>query len=147
MPTFAGGESIVIYNLAYSGTIANAYFGDNRGAYSSSAGNTITLSPAFKFPYPSPGKRFSVVQYAVTYECNPTTGELRRYWNYGIAAAQATPPVTANTALLANSITSCNFTTSTASDARTGVVGLAIRIERNNEAVPLFQQVHVNNAP
>ena len=150
MPTFSGGESIVIYNLASSGTIANAYAGDspgtNLGTYSSSAGSTITLSPAKQFPYPSPGKRFSVVQYAVTYECNPTTGELRRYWNYGIAAAQATPPVTANTALLASGITSCNLTYTTAG-ARTGVVGLAIRVERNGEAVPLFQQVHLNNAP
>lgn len=153
MPTFAGGESIVIYNLAASGTVANAYFGDNRASYSSSAGNTITLSPGFKFPYPSPGKRFSVVQYAVTYACNPTTGELRRYWNYGIAAAQATPPVGGSTALLANSISptqGCSFTYSQ-SDSRTGVVGLAVRIERSTasttEAVQLFQQAHVNNVP
>src|SRR3989454_1114891 len=30
MPTFLGGESIVIYNLASSGATANAYVGDNR---------------------------------------------------------------------------------------------------------------------
>src|SRR5256885_12610462 len=146
MPTFSGGESIVIYNLASSGTIANAYGGDNRGAYSSSAGNTITLSPSKQFPYPSPGKRFSVVQYAVTYECNPTTGELRRYWNYGIAATQATPPVTPNNALLANNIASCSFSYTT-SGSRTGVVGLAVQVTRSGESVRLFQQVHVNNAP
>src|SRR5207247_9769103 len=33
MPTLAAGDSIVIYNLASSGTTANAYVGDNRGAY------------------------------------------------------------------------------------------------------------------
>ena len=153
MPTFAGGESIVIYNLAASGTVANAYNGDNRASYSSSAGNTITLSPGFKFPYPSPGKRFNVVQYPVTYTCNPTTGELRRYWNYGIAAAQATPPATTNTVLLANNISptgGCSFTY-TQTDSRTGVVGLAVRIERSTasttEGVQLFQQAHVNNVP
>jgi len=150
MPTFAGGESIVLYNLAASGTVANAYDGtDNRASYSSSAGNTITLSPGFKFAYPSPGKRFSVVQYAVTYACNPTTGELRRYWNYGIAAAQATPPVGGTTALLANNISptnGCCFTYSQ-TDSRTGVVGLAVRIERSGEVVQLFQQAHVNNVP
>src|SRR5205814_2839180 len=46
MPTFAGGEWIVIYNLASSGTVANAYDGaitTNRGAYQSAVGNTITL--------------------------------------------------------------------------------------------------------
>src|SRR5712691_4649322 len=84
MPTFAGGESIVIYNLAASGTTANAYVGDNRGAYSSNTPPTITLSPAKQFPFSSPGKRFNVVQYAVTYVCNPNPGtaELRLYWNY-----------------------------------------------------------------
>jgi MSHA biogenesis protein MshO len=146
MPTFAGGESIVIYNLAASGAIANAYGGDNRALYSSTVGSKIVLSPSFKFPYPSPGKRFNVVQYAVTYECNPTSGLLRRYWNYGIAAAQATPPVATNSALLANNIAGCSFTYTT-SGSRTGVVGLAVQVSRSGESVRLFQQVHVNNAP
>ena len=153
MPPLAAGDSIVIYNLANSGAIANAYSGDNRRAYSSSLGNNITITSATPFPYPSPGKRFHVVQYAVTYECNPTTHELRRYWNYGIAAVQATPPVTANTALLANNIATtngCSFIYDTSgSTLRTGVVGLAIRIEHSGsgEAVQLFQQAHVNNVP
>ena len=89
------------------------------------------------------------MQYAVTYACNPTTGELRRYWNYGIAAAQATPPVTANNALLANNVSAtngCSFTYAQ-NDSRTGVVGLAVRIERSGETVQLFQQAHVNNVP
>ena len=149
MPTFSGGEWIVIYNLASSGTVANAYDQSsmtNRRAYSSSAGNTITLSPAKQFPYPSPGKRFSVVQYAVTYECNPTTHELRRYWNYGIAAAQATPPVTPNTALLANNVSACSFTY-TQTGSRTGVVALTVKITESGESVQLFQQAHVNNVP
>jgi MSHA biogenesis protein MshO len=152
MPALAANDSIVIYNLASSGTVANAYSGDNRGAYSSSAGNTITLSPAKQFPYPSPGKRFQVVQHAVTYECNPTTGQLRRYWDYGIPATQDTPPTTPNSALLATGIATgggvpgCSITY-TASSERTSVVGLALRIERNGEFVRLFQQVHVNNAP
>jgi MSHA biogenesis protein MshO len=146
------GDSIVIYNFASSGTIANAYYGDNRAAPSNTGTvSTITLSPAFKFPYPAPGSRFQVVQHPVTYECNPTTGVLRRYWGYPIDPAQATPPTHANTvtALLANAISSidgCSFTY-TASGERTGVVGLAVRVERNGESVRLFQQVHVSNAP
>ena len=156
MPAFLGGESIVIYNLASSGAVANAYAGDapgtNLGTYSTSAGSTITLLTAKQFPYPAPGKRFHVVQYPVTYECNPGTGELRRYWNYPIAAAQAPlpPPTTppALTALLATAITSCSFTYVTSgANARSGVIGLALRVERSGEAVQLFQQVHVDNAP
>jgi len=146
LPAFSGGESIVIYNLAASGTTANAYAGDNRGLYSSSAGNTVTLSPAKRFPFTSPGKRFHVVTYAVTYACNPASGELRRYWNYGILAAQPTPPGGGSSALLATNVSACSFTYTT-SGARTGVVGVELRIQRDGERVQLFQQAHVNNVP
>jgi MSHA biogenesis protein MshO len=148
MPTFAGGESIVIYNLAASGTTANAYVGDNRGTYSSSTATTITLAAAKQFPFPSPGKRFQVVDYAVTYACNPATGELRRYWNYGIVDPQPTPPATVNNALLASNVAACSFTYATSGTAqREGVVSLTLKIQESNEWIQLFQQVHVTNAP
>jgi MSHA biogenesis protein MshO len=147
MPAFAGGESIVIYNLSASGAVANAYAGDNLAAYAGNAGGTITLSAPKQFPFPSPGRRFQVVQYAVTYSCNPATGELRRYWNYGIAAAQATPPATPNTALLAGSVTACGLFYAAGAGARTGAVTLSLRVERDGEPIQLFQQVHVSNVP
>jgi MSHA biogenesis protein MshO len=146
LPPLSAGDSIVIYNVAFTGTVGNAYFGDNRGSYASTAGSTINLSPSKLFPYPSPGKRFQVVQHAVTYGCDPATGELRRYWNYGISAGQPTPPTTANNALLATAITACDFSY-TETGARTGVVRLALTVERNLEKVRLFQQVNVSNAP
>jgi len=150
MPAFAGGESIVIYNLAASGTTANAYVGDNRAAYSSNAATTITLAPAKQFPFPSPGKRFQVVQYAVTYACNPTPGtaELRRYWNYGIVDPQQTPPAGGSNALLASSVAACSFTYATSGAAqREGVLTLTLQIAQSGESIQLFQQVHVSNAP
>src|SRR2546422_8413226 len=150
MPTLAAGDSIVIYNLAPSGTTANAYVGDNRGAYWSNTATAITLSPAFKFPYPSPGKRFQVVQYAVTYACNPNPGigELRRYWSYGIVDPQPTPPVTPNNSLLASNVAACSFTYATSGAAqREGVLTLTLKIAQSGESIQLFQQVHVTNAP
>src|SRR5712691_11678811 len=150
MPTLAAGDSIVIYNLASSGASANAYVGDNRGAYSSNTATTITLAPAKQFPFPSPGKRFQVVQYAVTYACNPVTGELRRYWGYGIVDPQPTPPVTPNNALLASNVAACSFTYATSGVAqRTGVVSLSLQIQESGSAdsIWLFQQVHVTNVP
>lgn len=146
MPALSAGDSIVIYNIASTGNVANAYFGDNRGSYASTTGSAINLSPSKLFPFPSPGKRFQVVQHAVTYACDPASGELRRYWSYGIAAAQPTPPSTSNTALLANAITACEFSY-TETGARTGVVRLALTVERLSEKVRLFQQVSLNNAP
>jgi len=152
MPTLAAGDSIVIYNLAPSGTTANAYVGDNRAAYSSNTPPTITLSPAFKFPYPSPGKRFQVVQYAVTYVCNPNPGtaELRLYWNYGIVDPQPIPPAGGSNTLLASNVTDCSFTYApTGAAQRTGVVMLSLQIQESgsNDFIRLFQQVHVTNAP
>jgi MSHA biogenesis protein MshO len=150
LPTLAAGNSIVIYNLSASGAVANAYSGDNRAAYQSSAGQTITLSASKLFPFASPGNRFQVVQHAVTYGCNPTTRELRRYWNYGILAAQPTPPGSGDSALLAGDVVFCSFTYDadpSGTAIRSGLVALNLRVERAGEVIRLFQQVHVNNAP
>src|SRR2546425_27049 len=150
MPALAAGDSIVIYNLASSGTTANAYVGDNRGAYLSNTPPTITLSPAKQFPFSSPGKRFHVVQYAVTYACNPTTHELRRYWGYGIVDPQPTPPAGGSNALLASNVATCSFTYAPTGVAqRTGVVMLSLQIQESgsNDSIQLFQQVHVTNVP
>ena len=150
MPTLAAGDSIVIYNLVASGTTANAYVGDNRAAVNvgASTPTTIALTAAKKFPFPSPGKRFQVVQSAVTYACNPVTGELRRYWGYGIVDPQPTPPAIGSNALLATGVTACSFTYVTSGAAqRMGVVMLSLKIQQGLESIQLFQQVHVTNVP
>jgi MSHA biogenesis protein MshO len=147
LPPLAAGDSIVVYNLAASGAVANAYSGDNRAGYASSAGSTITLAAAKQFPFASPGRRFQVVQHAVTYACDPASRELRRYWGYGILAAQPTPPATPNNALLATDVTACGFLYTAASGGRTGAVTLNLSIERDGEPIRLYQQVHVNNVP
>jgi MSHA biogenesis protein MshO len=163
MPTFAAGDSIVIYNLHSDPTIttSNAYGGDNRGTDASAAGANVTFTapppPPGKgppptptpFPAPSPGKRFQVVQHAVTYECNPGAGELRRHWGYPIQLSpQPAPPAGGSTALLASSISACSFTyTTSGATQRTGVVALSLAISQSGETVRLFQQVHVSNVP
>src|SRR5207253_6590343 len=148
--TLAARDLIMILKLACSVTIANAYLGDYRGAYSSNTSSTITLAPAWKFPFSSPGKRFNVVQYAVTYVCNPTTRELRRYWNYGIVDPQPIPPAGGSNALLASNVAACSFTyANTGAAQRTGVVALSLQIQESgsNDSIQLFQQVHVTNVP
>lgn len=148
MPALAAGDSIVVYNLNSAPliTTSNAYSGDNRAAYASATASTITLGAAKLFPFSSPGKRFQVVQYAVTYACNPGAGELRRYWNYGITTAQPTPPATTNNALLAQNVTACSFTYNEVNQ-RTAVLALNLQLTQGGESVRLFQQVHVNNVP
>ncbi len=150
MPTFSGGESIVVFNLFSdpAATSANAYIGDNLATYFSNNGTAITLAPPGKiFPFDSPAHRFQVVQYPVTYECDPTGGVLRRYWGYAIATSQATPPVAVNQALLANNVSACAFGYAAGASQRNAVLVTSISLTLGQETVSLFKQVHVNNVP
>ena len=153
MPDFsgAGTKYIVVYNLNADPAItaSNAYGTDNREAYSSNSGTAITLAAAKQFPVPSPGKRFHVVQHAVTYHCDLATGVLRRYWGYAIQRnPQPTPPAGGSSALLASKVSGCSFAYSTSgSTQRTGVVSLTLQISDGGETVRVFQQVHVSNVP
>jgi MSHA biogenesis protein MshO len=153
MPDFsgAGTKHIVVYNLNADPAIAasNAYGTDNREAYLSDTGGTITLAAAKQFPFPSPGRRFHVVQHPVTYHCDLGTGVLRRYWGYPIQLSpQPTPPAGGANALLATNIAGCSFSyTPGGAGQRAGVVSLTLQISQGGESVRLFQQVHVNNVP
>ena len=145
VPPLAAGDRLVVYNLGSGIVESDAYTGNNSTAFASVAAPTITMA-AKRFPFASPGRRFHVVQYPVTYACNPVSGELRRYWNYAIAAAQPTPPATANNALLARNVAACAFTYNTVTQ-RSGVVSLSLTLSQAGESVNLFQQVHVINVP
>ena len=156
MPPAAAGNFIVVYNLAATGTTANAYAGDNRAQVDSVAAPAITLaSPGHQFPFASPGSRFQVVQYPVTYACDLGRAELRRYWGYTIPTNQPTPipssppagPNSVNSQLAAN-VTDCDFSyTISGATQRTGVVALSLQVSQAGETVRMFQQVHVSNVP
>jgi MSHA biogenesis protein MshO len=92
-----------------------------------------------------------VVEYAVTYACDPSssggTGILRRYWNYAIVEPQPTPSGGSN-AVLARNISDCSFTYAASSaSARTSILALTLWITQDGETVRLFQQAHINNVP
>jgi MSHA biogenesis protein MshO len=150
LPAITAGDQLVIFNLGTGFASADAYqaANNNRAAVASVAGSTITLTAPKRFPFQSPGRRFHVVQHAVTYECDLAAGVLRRYWNYGIDAAQATPPTGGSQALLATNVTSCAFTyTANELALRYGVVTLRLSITQEGETVSLFGQAHVPNIP
>ena len=149
MPTLNVGDSIVVFNLFSdpTATSANAYVGDNRALYSSNTASTITVA-AKTFPFDSPAHRFQVVQYPVTYECDPVGGVLRRYWGYAIASSQATPPLSGSQALLSSNVTApCSFVYSAGVTQRNAVLAATISLRLGGETVSLFKQVHVNNVP
>jgi MSHA biogenesis protein MshO len=154
MPAFAGGESIVIYNLGtgFSGADAYAAANNNRAAYAGNDGTAITLAAPKLFPLASPGNRFHVVQYAVTYACDPVAREIRRYWNYGVFPVQVgstTPPGGGSSAPLARDVNACTITyDQNAVQGRNGVVSLSLQLTgAGGEAVNLFQESHVTNVP
>jgi MSHA biogenesis protein MshO len=151
-PALTGAEHIVIYNLSADPAVTsgNAYIGDNRGTSASLAGSTVsfTAPSGGAFPFPSPGNRFTVVQYAVTYGCDLGTGRVTRYWNYGFNSPQVAPPAGGSNAIIAENVTACSFVYATGgASGRTGVVALTLQIAQGGSTVRLFQQTHVNNVP
>lgn len=154
LPAMAVGDSIVVYNLGVPGADAYAAVNSNRAVISAINGNTVTLAAnpfaAQSPPLPSPSARFQIVPAtvrAVTYVC-PTVaaGNLTRRWNYGFDAAQAAP-AGGNTALLATNAT-CAVDYQANATGRNGLLYIQLRLtDASGEAVTLFQQIHVDNAP
>lgn len=152
----AEGDYIAVYNLGPGMEPANAWSQGNLaqvlGVRASENATTITLvdnifalqSPAM----PSPGRRFQVVSMPVTYAC--TGKDLKRYWGYGITAGQQTPPdisVQGASALMAGGVKACAFSNTSLAQAFNALVGLSLTLARNDEAITLFQQVHLDNTP
>ena len=154
VPAFAGGESIVVYNLGPGFAPADAYAAaNNRAAFASVAGSTVTLTAPKLFPFESPGKRFQVVQYPVTYGCvpnaaNPAAGTITRYWGYGFNAAQVAPPSGGSSAIIAANVSNCAFSYDPNVLALSnGLVTLSVSLTKGGETVTLFQEAHVSNVP
>lgn len=148
--TMVDGDQIVIYNLGVPG--ADAYEGNaasthNRRKYNGSAGTVNNLKIASgDFPFESPGHRFQVVDTPVTYKCDLTARTLTRYWSYPISAAQSVDP-DGTSARLADNITNCVFDYQAGVTQRSGLVSIRITLNKNNETVTLYHEVHVNNVP
>jgi MSHA biogenesis protein MshO len=152
VPAMAAGDHIVVYNLYNSGTVSNAYFGDNRAAFSSVSAPTVNIAPT-QFPEPSPAKRFHVVSGPVTFGC--VGGQLLRYSGYAYNASQVAPPLGGTSALLAANVDDgeCQFVyTPGALTERMATVSIILQINSipaggGIERVRMFQQVQVSNAP
>ena len=117
------------------------------------ANGIVALTANHQFDYHSARKRFFLVNHPVSF-CINTPGELRRYTDYGIIAAQATPPTTAtDDALLAEDLQLTDgvaitpFTFDPGTLTRAGVVTLDFRFMEDNEWVRLLQEVQIRNVP
>lgn len=152
LPVLQAGDQIVVYNLYNTGTVSNAYSGDNRAAFVSTAAPKINIASTL-FPEPSPAKRFHVVSGPVTYGC--VNGQLRRYSGYGYSTAQVAPPAGGSSAVLAGNVDvgECQFIYTTgALTERIATVSIILQINSTSaggglERVRMFQQAQVGNSP
>ena len=145
-------DCLVIYNTGGAGL--NAYNGDNIAAISVAGVASLAFNNGAGpvFPTGSPAGRFYVVDGPVSFVCDAASGNLWRYANYGIQAAQ---PVTdaalgGNGALLASNVTNCGAGTFTYDDgggSRNGLVTFRLAITEAGETISLLQQAHVLNIP
>jgi MSHA biogenesis protein MshO len=114
----------------------------------------VTLSPAFRFAYKSPGQRVFLVEGPVTYLCDTLAHTLKRYVGY-TPASDATQTATdallraagASSAMVAADVAGCSFDYAPGSTQRAGLLTAAITVSRNGEQIRLLNQVHVVNAP
>jgi hypothetical protein len=148
----AVGDYVVINSQ--SGVTAYDAANNNRARISAvtAATNTITLAEATNVfaaqspARPSPTQQFQIVpdsQKAVTYRCNG--GQLRRYSNYGFSTAQVCPPAGGTNDLVVGNNAVCRFNFSNAFDLL--YMTLSVSDSTTGEAVNLFDQIHVDNAP
>jgi MSHA biogenesis protein MshO len=148
------GNRVAIYNLGIP--IADAYAGDTTAVIT--AGSTaanIALSPTKQFPFESPGKRFQVIPSTSTvYTCSGVgtangagTGQMLRYTQAINSAkvANCTPPASA--VILAQNVSACSFTYSSAATTRAGLLTMWLGLQQGGETIQLYQEVHVDNVP
>jgi len=175
VPFTSTSERLAIYNqgavpaVACTGTGADAYSDAGCGAgtrvvltnpavvaftISGDGGGDehqiLPVGGSFLFRWASPNQRVFIVDTPVSYVCTAgANGNITRYSNYPITAAQqATPAGATNIALLSKPVTACNFSYSPGTNQRAGLVTLDITVsDASGEQVRLLHQVHVDNSP
>jgi MSHA biogenesis protein MshO len=108
-------------------------------------------NPNFNFRWASPNQRIFIVDTPVSFVCTAgANGNITRYSNYPITAAQqAAPASAANVDLVSRPVTACRFSYAAGTNQRAGLVTLEITVSdaASGEQVRLLHQVHVDNAP
>ncbi|WP_260843136.1 PulJ/GspJ family protein [Sedimenticola selenatireducens] len=150
---------LVIYNTGLIGS--NAYNMDNAAtitAVNTAGPITIDFNNAgmTAFPASSPDQRFYVVDTPITYLCDLAAGTIRRYQGYSIQSSQGavdshaelvslTNP--AESALLIDQVSACDFNYNPGTPTRNGLVSLEITVQEQSESITLMQQAHLANMP
>ncbi len=151
------GDMVVVYNLAATGTVANAYYSaSGTGAATMNrkpllaydgASHIITLDAgSYPYPFSSPYQRFFIVDGAITYMLS--SGQLTRHAGYSFSNTQYAPAagggdVVAKNIVLADS----SFSYDSGTAGRSGLVTVQLALEKEGERITVLNQMHVDNAP
>ncbi|MBS0375731.1 MAG: pilus assembly protein MshO [Proteobacteria bacterium] len=160
LPWSSSSSYLVIYNVGVPG--ASAYemanvitpAGTTIQVSAGAAANQqlVTLAPAFKFSWSSPGRRLYLVSGPVTYLCDSVAGTLRRYSGYAISNTQPTAAATlaaagASAGTVAADVSSCAFSYAQGTATRNALATLNLQLARSGETVGLLHQVQLVNTP
>lgn len=114
----------------------------------------VTLTPPFRFAYPSPRQRVYLVDGPVSWICDPATGTFRRFAGYAPASDHALRDSAAEllaagarVTLVAADVAACGVDYSPGAAHRSALVSARLQLARAGESVTLLHQVHVENAP
>jgi len=160
LPWVSTSAYLAIYNVGVPG--ANAYELANvitpaGTTISVAAGaapnqNLVTLAPAFKFAWGSPGRRVYLVSGPVTYLCDTAAGTLKRYAGYAIQSTQpastaALVAAGASAGGIATDVAGCQFSYTAGTATRNALATLTLQLTRHGESVELLHQVQLVNVP
>ena len=160
--TFSAGMLVAIMPInpgsvyAFAGTLGNVQTITPAGVPLGSQ-VTITLAPAAIFSQRSPKDRFYLLDSPVSFCLNNNNGEMRRYSNYAVNAAQPfSAPAGALDELMGENFSASGavFTYLPGSLSRAGLLQMNFRMQSrsrnlavNEEAFEVFHEVHVRNVP
>ena len=160
----ASGHRLVLNNYGQNFAGQNAYeavgSADRNwraidGTATAGSNDRVRFTPAtdsFKRPlHDSPGRRFFIISGPVTYACDTTLGELRRYSGYAIQATQPTSGMGSGN-VIAKNVSACAFEYEDGVAPQIGLLTVTLTLSKaisggGAETVRLFHAIHVRNVP
>lgn len=148
VPQVNSGDGLVIYNMGIPG--ADVYNGDDYRPLSTTGTNLSVLGfTGSPFPYPSPGRRFYIVNTATLYVCDAATNRLLMYTGYPVVAglpASAADLAAYTPSIIAEFVGQCNFSLDNGVMQHSGVLSMTLQLTRNGASVRLFHMIDLVNS-
>lgn len=146
-----GADRVIIYPIDTSGA-QSTYIVVNSAVLAAGSNADNLIFTARQFTLQSPQQRFFIFDDPITYRCDVSAGLpenrfLLRYQGYNIEEIQPEPPGSGS-AIQANYLSNCQFSYSSGSSSRAGLVTIELNLtDDDGESVRLIHQVHVDNQP